>query len=77
MTGQDEGGGGDPGRGATDPGWPGALDEHRPATENDRRAVPATQQLSATLVRALGLDGAAVAMIGAPVSGTWCTPPIR
>lgn len=62
MTGPDEGGG-DSG-GGREPEWPGALDEHRPATEGDRWAVPATQQLSATLVRALGLDGAAVAMIG-------------
>lgn len=55
--------GGDSGGGSRDREWPGALHEHRPATDSDRRAVPATQQLSTTLVRALSLDGAAVAMI--------------
>lgn len=43
--------------------WPGALDEHRPRPAGWVRPVPRTHQLCQALVLALGLDGAAVAMI--------------
>lgn len=43
--------------------WPGALDEHRPRPTARVPPLPRTQQLCQTLVREVGLDGAAAAMI--------------